>query len=64
VVSLSSITRFTVGHTFVRPQFYTFGSERGDQAALCGGSGPADIHPFHWPTTGKGGYSRDGLFPV
>ena len=44
---------------FVRARNYTFRSERGDQAALCGGTCHAAHHPFHCRTVR---YTRNLLF--
>jgi len=42
-----SCSRFTVGLAFVGARFYTFSSERENQAGIHGGYGPLSHHPFH-----------------
>ena len=58
------VTRFTVWHPFVRLRFSSFCQFMRDQAGIRGGNGPADIHPFHWPTMEYPSLPSSRIIPV
>ena len=58
MVSLPPTTRFTVGHTFVRLQIYTFSQERGNQAGIRLGAAMLHI------TVSLSGSGKEPLFLI